>query len=149
MSASAPVTCCTMRRKVAASVLMYVVGARFDGRGRRFPVRPPGAGPSCCCCLQRADGGSQIKAGAGAVAAAVLQAKTDWWSGSGEQPETEKLSARAMAASAKDRESRDAGGAAQATASMVQLCRLRWRRSVSFAGERELEKREQIGRAHV
>lgn len=42
-STCAPVTCCTMMRNVAASVLMYVVGARFDGLGRRFPARrhPP------------------------------------------------------------------------------------------------------------
>jgi hypothetical protein len=45
-ASSAPVTRCTMSRKVAASVLMYVVGARLDGRGRRrFPAYPP-AGPS-------------------------------------------------------------------------------------------------------
>ena len=46
LASSAPVTRCTMARKVAASVLMYVVGARLDGRGRRrFPACPP-AGPS-------------------------------------------------------------------------------------------------------
>ena len=45
-ASSAPVTRCTMARKVAASVLMYVVGTRLDGRGRRrFPACPP-AGPS-------------------------------------------------------------------------------------------------------
>jgi hypothetical protein len=45
-ASSAPVTRCTMAQKVATSVLMYVVGARLDGRGRRrFPACPP-AGPS-------------------------------------------------------------------------------------------------------
>jgi hypothetical protein len=34
-----------MRRKLAGSVLMYVVGARLDARGRRFPARPVATGP--------------------------------------------------------------------------------------------------------
>lgn len=56
-STCAPVTCCTMMRNVAASVLMYVVGARFDGLGRRFPARPPPAGPS----RHRADGDNDAR----------------------------------------------------------------------------------------
>jgi hypothetical protein len=79
--------------------------------------------------LQRADGAGRVGAGKqeadGAVVGAALQAATRSvrvdGSGAGERPaeEREKWSARAMAASAKERES-SAGGATQARASMVK-----------------------------
>lgn len=70
-------TCCTMKRKLAVSVLMYVVGARFDGRllARRFPG-PPARQPSCCCCLL--------------LDAGVVATNTDSTMG-GEDPEANQL----------------------------------------------------------